>query len=146
MKRTQPEFTGEVKPVLYVEDVRGSADFYRDCLGFEFLFFYDFDHKRSVITWEQSYPPRYAEMAAASQKFGLHLPGCDASRARVGRQRLYFRVRNLLAHRERVCATAIEVGEIQHTAWMDMFEVRDADGHEIVFASTDPSLHTLDPW
>ena len=146
MEHAQSEFTGEVKPVLYVADVRRSVDFYRGCLGFEFLFFYDFDNRRSVVTWEQPYPPRYAEMAAAGQKFGLHLPGCDASRSRVGRQRLYFRVRNLAAQHGRVSATGIDVGAIVHTAWMDMFDVKDADGHEIVFASTDSSLHTLDPW
>lgn len=146
MEQTQSELTGEIKPVLYVSDVRRSVDFYRDCLGFEFLFFYDFDQKRSVLVWEESSPPRYAEMAASSQKFGLHLPGCGASRARVGRQRIYFRVHNLLAHHERVSAAAGKASAIQHTAWMDMFDVKDADGHEIVFASTDLSLHTLDPW
>jgi hypothetical protein len=29
---------------------------------------------------------------------------------------------------------------------MDMFISRDLDGHEIVFALTDPSKHPIDPW
>jgi hypothetical protein len=64
----------------------------------------------------------------------------------VGRQRLYFRVRDLEAHHERVLACKGRPGAIERTAWMTMFAVTDPDGHEIVFAETDPAIHAIDPW
>src|SRR5262245_54637261 len=80
------EFLGQVKPVLYVKDVKASAAFFRDVLGFAFLNWSD-DEKA----------PYYAEMAAGTQKFGLHVPGDAGERARVGKQRIYFRVRSVEA-------------------------------------------------
>src|SRR5262249_16970803 len=80
------EFLGQVKPVLYVKDVKASAAFFRDVLGFAFLNWADNEDA-----------PYYAEMAAGTQKFGLHLPGDARERARVGQQRIYFRVRNVAA-------------------------------------------------
>jgi hypothetical protein len=29
---------------------------------------------------------------------------------------------------------------------MTWFSIQDPDGNEIVFGSTDPSVHTIDPW
>jgi predicted enzyme related to lactoylglutathione lyase len=130
------EFTGEIKPVLYVTDVKKSAPFYRDVLGFEFKGF-------ATLT---DGTPYYAEMVAGKLKFGLHEPTAPEHEARVGKQRLYFRVRDLSAHWTRVAAWGGEPGEIKETKWMDMFTVRDADGHEIVFALTDPARHTINPW
>jgi hypothetical protein len=37
-------------------------------------------------------------------------------------------------------------GAVVETGWMDYFIVRDPDGHEIVFAVTDPERHPKDPW
>ncbi|MGH7288162.1 MAG: VOC family protein [Myxococcota bacterium] len=133
--RSGGEFLGQVKPVLYVSDVKASAGFFRDALGFAFLSWADTEET-----------PYYAEMAAGSQKFGLHTPRDTAERARVGQQRLYFRVRDVEAHRERVLACKGRPGPIERTAWMTMFAVTDPDGHEIVFAETDPAVHTVDPW
>lgn len=128
-------FTGEVKPVLYVADVEASAPFFRDVLGFEFLGFSNADGQ-----------PYYAEMLAGTLKFGLHEPMSPDQEARVGQQRIYFRVKNLGAHRTRVAAWGGDPGPIRETDWMDMFIVRDPDGHEIVFAFTDPARHVIDPW
>lgn len=128
------ELTGEIKPVLYVRDVETSAAFFRDRLGFSFLGYTDLEDG-----------PYYAEMAAAGQKFGLHEPTRPIDHQRIGRQRLYFRVRDLAAHRRRIEAWGVEVQGSQETAWMDFFVVLDPDGHEIVFASTGPR-HTIDPW
>ena len=128
-------FTGEVKPVLYVSDVETSAPFYRDVLGFDFLGFAEGDSG-----------PYYAEMAAGNLKFGLHEPMVPEQESRIGQQRLYFRVQDLEVHRSRVASWGGEPGPVNKTDWMDMFIVRDADGHEIVFALTDPERHSIDPW
>lgn len=128
-------FTGDIKAVLYVSDVEKSAPFYRDVLGFDFLGFANSKGQ-----------PYYAEMAAARVKFGLHEPTSSSQEAKVGQQRLYFRVRDLRAHRARVLARGGEPGEIKVTSWMDMFTVRDPDGNEVVFAVTDPGRHTSNPW
>jgi predicted enzyme related to lactoylglutathione lyase len=135
MERDGGAFLGQVKPVLYVADVKSSAVFYRDVLGFGLLAFADDERA-----------PYYAEMAAGRQKFGLHAPRTDAERARVGKQRLYFRVRDVAACRERIQARGGSPGPIERTAWMTMCVVRDADGHEIVIAETDAAVHTIDPW
>ena len=90
--------------------------------------------------------PYYAEMAAATIKFGLHEPTAESQRAMVGRQRLYFRVRDLAAHRSRVLAWGGQPTAVKETAWMDMFIARDRDGNEIVFAVTDAERHAIDPW
>lgn len=134
-KASHGRFTGEVKPVLYVTEVEASAEFFRDVLGFDLV---------SFAGEEEA--PYYAEMAAGEQRFGLHEPQNAADAARVGRQKLYFRVEDLAAHRKRVTAWGGEPGPVQETAWMDLFTVVDPDGHEIVFAVTDPEIHTVNPW
>jgi len=128
-------FTGEIKPVLYVSDVEKSAPFYRDVLGFGFEGYANTEGH-----------PYYAEMVAGTVKFGLHEPTSSGQEPMVGRQRLYFRVEDLEAHRSRVVAWGETPGEIKRTGWMDMFIARDADGNEIVFAVTDSERHTSDPW
>jgi predicted enzyme related to lactoylglutathione lyase len=129
-------FTGELKSVLYVADVERSAAFFRDVLGFDF----DGFAKRADGR------PYYAEMLADDTKFGLHEPTSPGQESRIGEQRLYFRVRDLAAHRARVAARGGKPGKIKQTDWMDMFVVADPDGHEIVFAFTDPASHSIDPW
>lgn len=134
-KASHGGFTGEVKPVLYVEDVQESAPFFRDVLGFELLSFAGAEDD-----------PYYADLAAGDQKLGLHEPMAPDQESRVGEQRLYFRVQDLGRHRARVAAWGAEPSEVVETAWMDYFIVRDPDGHEIVFAATDPERHAIDPW
>ncbi len=128
-------FTGEVKPVLYVADAEASMPFFRDALGFEFLGYANLDGA-----------PYYAELAAGPLKFGLHEPITPEQAQRIGQQRLYFRVEDLTAHRSRVAAWGGEPGVIVETGWMDFFIVGDVDGHEIVFAVTDPEKHGSNPW
>jgi len=129
------EFTGEIKPVVYVTDVEKSAPFYRDVLGFAFEGFANLGGQ-----------PYYAEMAAAGIKFGLHEPTSPGQESRIGQERLYFRVKDVQAHRTRVLARGGAPGEIKKTEWMDMFTVRDPDGNEIVFACTDSARHSINPW
>ena len=128
-------FTGEVKPVLYVADVEESAPFFRDVLGFELL---------SYSGAEDD--PYYADLAAGDLKLGLHEPSAPGQERRVGQQRIYFRVKDLARHRARVVAWGAEPGPVVETGWMDYFIVHDPDGHEIVFAVTDPERHPIDPW
>lgn len=129
------EFTGEAKAVLYVSDVERSVPFFGDVLGFEFLGF-----------TEAEGSPYYAEMAAGSFKFGLHNPMNAEQENWVGHQRIYFRVTAVEPHRSLVAERGGSPGELIETDWMDMFIVRDLDGHQIVFAETDASRHTIDPW
>lgn len=128
-------FTGEIKAVIYVTDVEESAPFYRDVLGFSFEGYANLHDE-----------PYYAEMAAGRTKFGLHEPTSEGQESKIGQERLYFRVKDLAAHRARVLARGGNPGEIKKTSWMDMFFVHDPDGNEIVFAVTDPGRHSSNPW
>ena len=128
-------FTGEIKAVFYVTDVEKSAPFYHDVLGFVFQEFANLDGQ-----------PYYAEMLAAGVKFGLHEAVSDGQESKIGQQRLYFRVKDLSAHRSRILAWDGKPTEIVKTDWMDMFMVRDPDGNEIIFAVTDLGKHPIDPW
>jgi predicted enzyme related to lactoylglutathione lyase len=128
-------FTGQVKPVLYVQDVEASAPFFQDVLGFEFLGYSNIDGA-----------PYYAEMAAGSLKFGLHNAMSEEQEGWIGHQRIYFRVRHAREFRSEVISRGASPGELIETDWMDMFIVRDLDGHEIVLATTDPAKHAIDPW
>lgn len=132
---TEPPFTGAVKPVVYVDDAETSARFYEEVLGFEHLGFSELDG--AVY---------YAEMAAGNTKFGLHEPTSSGDAERVGRLKLYFRVRDLDAHRERIAARGGEPGPVRETSYMDLFAVDDPDGNRIVFGATDPERHDFDPW
>jgi len=121
---------------------RKGAEFYRDALGFQLLHFHDYVANHPVPRWDREEPAIYAEMAAGDQRFGLHLPQSDVDRRRVGGLRIYFRVRDLDGHRRRVMAHGIDASEVVETAWMKWFSVHDADSNEIVFGSTDRSIHT----
>ncbi len=128
-------FTGEVKPVLFVKDVQGSAPFYRDALGFELL---------SYAGSKED--PYYAELSAGGSKLGLHEPTSPGQATRIGQARIYLRVKDLERHRARVAAWGAEPGPVVKTDWMDFFIARDPDGNEIAFAVTDPDRHSIDPW
>ncbi len=129
------QFTGNIKPIIYVSDVEKSAPFYRDVLGFEL----------DGFAGDEA-DPYYAEMLAGPTKFGLHEPTMSGDELRVGRQRLYFRVHDLEAHSRYVEANGINVPEIYRRDWMDYFIVKDLDGNTVVFAVTDSERHTSEPW
>lgn len=129
------QFTGDIKPVIYVSDVEQSVPFYRDVLGFE-LDGYSGDEAN----------PYYAEMLAGPRKFGLHEPTMPGDESRVGQQRLYFRVRDLLVQRRFIESKGVEVKEVYYRDWMDFFSIEDSDGNIIVFAVTDSERHSTEPW
>jgi len=139
-------FTGEVKLVLHVKDVRKSVEFYRGVLGFEFHSFHDYASGKSVTEWNRAEPPIYAEISAGRQKVGLHAPQTAYDESCVGRGRFYFRVKDVDAHRRRVVARGAEPGPIRDTDWMRMFSVTDPGGYKITFATTQEGVHKIDPW
>lgn len=139
------EFTGDIKLVFYVRDVRTSAAFYRDALGFEFHHYHDYSTGKSVREWTRDEPPIYAELSAGGRRFGLHLPQDEADERAVGRAKVYFRVKDLDAHHRRIRAFGVAATPIRRRPWMDMFRVTDPDGHRIYFAYTDDAVHG-NPW
>jgi len=138
-------FTGDVKLVFYVKDVRQAVTFYTDVLGFTFQHYYDDKSGESVKHWTRSAPPIYAEMSYAGRRFGLHAPTSDADRKSVGAAKVYFRVKDLEAHHRRTAARGGNPSEIMRRSWMDMFQVMDPDGNRIYFAFTDDAVHG-NPW
>ncbi len=129
------QFTGNIKPIIYVSDVENIAPFYRDVLGFEL----------DGFAGDEA-DPYYAEMLAGPTKFGLHEPTMSGDEIRIGQQRLYFRVHDLNAHRRYVETHGVEVKEVFQRSWMDYFLVKDLDGNIVVFAVTDSERHTSEPW
>lgn len=138
-------FTGEVKLVFYVSDVKKAVAFYRDVLGFTFHHYHDYDSGASVKTWTKDKPPIYAEMSYAGRRFGLHLPQSQDDERSVGRMKVYFRVKDLDAHYARVKEHGGKPGALRKKPWMDMFRVVDPDGHRIYFAYTEDAVHG-NPW
>ena len=139
------EFTGDVKLVFYVSDVRRAVEFYTETLGFKFHHFYDHVGGGSVPTWTREVAPIYAEMSYAGRRFGLHAPTSDADRKSVGATKVYFRVKDLDAHHRRTEVRGAKPSEIKKQSWMDMFHVVDPDGNRIYFAFTDDNVHG-NPW
>ena len=138
-------FTGEVKLVFYVRDVPKTAEFYRNALGFAFHHYHDYATGESVKVWTKEDPPIYAEMSFAGRRFGLHLPRSAADEAAVGGMKVYFRMKNLDAHHQRVSAWGGKPSPVRDKPWMRMFQVTDPDGHRIYFAYTEDAVHG-NPW
>jgi len=138
-------FTGDVKLVLYVRDVKRSVEFYRDSLGFTFHHYHNYTTGKRVKEWSCSEPPIYAEMSFAGRRFGLHLPMIAKDEKCVGAAKVYFRVKDLEAHHRRIKAWGAEPSPIQEKPWMRMFNVTDPAGHQIYFAFTEDAVHG-NPW
>ena len=144
-KETHGGFSGEVKLVFYVKDVRRSVKFYTGALGFRFRHFYDNVSGNSVTKWVRDTPPIYAEMSYAGRRFGIHSPTSEADKRSVGAAKVYFRVESLDAHHRRTTAWGAQPSSIKKRSWMDMFHVVDPDGNRIFFAFTDDNVHG-NPW
>ncbi len=144
-RRLHGRFTGDVKVVLYVRDVRRSAAFFRDALGFTFHHYHDYKTGGSVKEWTRDDPPIYAEMSFAGRRFGLHLPQSDEDEGCVGHAKTYFRVKDLEAHHRRAEAWGAKPSTVSRKPWMDMFRVTDPDGHRLYFAFTEDETHG-NPW
>jgi catechol 2,3-dioxygenase-like lactoylglutathione lyase family enzyme len=130
---------------IYVSDVKRSAAFYRDVLGFDCLGFYDYDSQCYVDPWVSDEPPVYAGFIAGDQKFGLHRPMNDYQKQCVGKGRCYFEVRDLDRHHRRVLERKGEPSKISDTTYLKMFHVRDPDGRYIFFAVTQRNS-PIYPW
>ena len=59
----------------------------------------------------------------------------------VGAAKVYFRVKDLDAHRRRAEAAGARPSKVKKRSWMDMFHVVDEDGNRIYFAFTDEKTH-----
>ncbi len=138
-------FTGEVKLVFYVSDVRKSAALYRDVLGFTFHHYHDYESGKSVVAWTREEKPIYAEMSYAGRRFGIHRPTSAADERCVGGAKVYLRVKDLGAHHRRVKARGAEPSKMVERPWMNMFRVTDPDGNRIYFAYTEDAVHG-NPW
>ena len=143
--RDHGAFTGEVKLVFYVKDVRKASAFYADALGFSFHHFYDHVSGESVTEWTRDVPPIYVEMSYAGRRFGIHSPTSKADKRSVGAVKVYFRVNDLAAHHRRTEAAGARPSGIKKRPWMDMFHVVDEDGNRIYFAFTEEKTHG-NPW
>ena len=139
--REHGTFTGEVKLVFYVENLREAVSFYREALGFTFHHFYDHVSGGSVEEWTRDGAPFYAEMSYAGRRFGIHTPTSEADERSVGAAKVYFRVKDLDAHRRRAEAAGARPSKVKKRSWMDMFHVVDEDGNRIYFAFTDEKTH-----
>jgi predicted enzyme related to lactoylglutathione lyase len=138
-------FTGDVKLVFYVSDVRKAVPLFTEAMGFTFHRFYDHVSGKSVDKWTRDVPPIYAEMSYTGRRFGLHAPTSEADKRSVGAAKVYFRFKDLEAHHRRASASGAHSSKIQRRPWMDMFHVVDPDGNRIYFAYTDPATHG-NPW
>ena len=81
----------------------------------------------------------------AGRRFGIHSPTGKADQRSVGAAKVYFRVKDLDAHRRRAAAWGAKPSYIKRRSWMDMFHVVDPDGNRIYFAFTDDDVHG-NPW
>jgi len=138
-------FTGQLIFPIYVSDVKVSAAFYRDVLGFEFLGYYEYETNSYVQSWQDTLPPKYAGFVAGDQKFGLHKPANEAQEQCVGCGRYYFRVHDLDAQHARVSAHGVRLSQIHSSALLRRFYVLDPDGLMVFFAETAVGA-PLDPW
>ena len=144
-KSSHGGFTGDVKLVFYVQDVRQAVAFYTDALGFRFHHFYDGKTGGSVSNWTRDTPPIYAEMSFAGRRFGIHSPTSKADQKSIGGAKIYFRVKDLNAHHLRTTEWGANPSDIKRPSWMDMFHVVDSDGNRVYFAFTDDKVHG-NPW
>ena len=126
------KLTGEILPVFYVKDVARSVEFYRDKLGFKFNHYYDYEKSKQVTEWKSNEKPIYAQMAAGSQIFALHLYRTPDELNNAGTIH-YFEVKDVDAHYKWVTSKGAKPEPLYDRPWMRMFRVIDPDGHVIFF-------------
>jgi predicted enzyme related to lactoylglutathione lyase len=134
---TDGTFTGKNLFAIFVTDLKVSAEFYRDILGFEFI---GYLHPVSLIyqqEWtDQERSPVYAAFKAGEQKFGLAVPQRALQEAWVATGRYFFQVNDLEAHRKRIADTGTSLSPIMNSPLLQRFYVPDPDGLQIYFAVT----------
>ena len=120
----------ELIPLLNVEDVRSSIDFYREVLGAEI-----------ESEWEHAGRLRWARIGFPGGKLMLNTPDSASSadrrrRADFADTVLYLMCDDAPSRRERLAAAGYDVSALRHEDYgNDEFGVRDPDGYAIRFSS-----------
>jgi predicted enzyme related to lactoylglutathione lyase len=130
MSETSPAIVSPVSRHLLVTDALRSVAFYRDVLGFQ---------AREV---RETYgAPAAAEVVSgpARLQFGIH--------REPARNILFFQTDDVAAMRAAIAARGGKPSELEKVNWikMEMFEVRDPDGHTLWFGQSFDHPHTPGP-
>ncbi|MHC4472530.1 MAG: VOC family protein [Planctomycetota bacterium] len=124
-------FTGGFDVMLYVKDLRGSLELYRDAFGFEAKGFWSDSQERFVETWEEEGEPGYVELSAGGTKITLHASDGDVS---GGGAIYHFEVEDVDAFQRRAVENGVDASEPKDFPWgWRMCFVKDPDGHHFGF-------------
>ena len=119
-----------VVPVIYVQDVRRSAAFYRDILAFELRSF-TVGAARAVTKLAPADDPYAADFAVGEQSIALQ----QASNVRASGTRLDIVVDDLTAYHQRLARLGVKMYRFTKSTdgRVFCFSVLDPDHHEILF-------------
>lgn len=122
--------------MIYVKDVRQSAEFYRRQLGFAFDGYWDDTRSRNVKTWKLADPPGYAEMRTPGGHYlSLHQAG---ERQLAGEPPfiVYFAVPDVDAFARRIAKKGVSGNGPSDMPWgTRSLYVNDPDGYELCFST-----------
>jgi uncharacterized glyoxalase superfamily protein PhnB len=122
-------FRGEFDAMLYARDVRRSARFYQDVLGFRFDGWWSDEEHTYIGDIDAAGNPCYAILVAGDQKLAVHQAAEDAVFG--GGAVYHLRVADVDAYREKVIAAGGEPSEAKDQPWgWRMVFVKDPDGHQ----------------
>ena len=129
---TQPAAASfrSVVPVLYVRDVRRSAAFYRDVLGFELKSFI-VGAAHPVKELSKTDDPYGADLSIAGQPLALQ----RFANVHASGTRFDIVVYDLTNYHQRITSLGAKVGGLQRSTdgKIFCFDVLDPDGHHILF-------------
>ena len=120
----------DLTPLLNVEDVQRTFDFYKRNLGFEI-----------VETWGDADDPSGGAMSNDGVLILVNRPSAPGTEARKGRPTgtdavFYFGVDDVFTMRARLVARGVAVSDIEPTSYgVDEFHAYDPDGYELAFTS-----------
>lgn len=128
---TEPAITAPVSRLLSVADVERSLTFYRDVLGFDVRRVTNGDGVRAVA--EAVSGP--AKIQFTSEDSAIDSTLTERPR---GAAILFFETNDVAAMRERVRSRGGTPSELEKANWikMEVFEIRDPDGHTLWFAQS----------
>lgn len=123
---------GDLGVMLYVSDLKRTAEFFRDTLGFGFEGYWDDASQTVHEDWQAVDKPGYASVTIGDDEVGLHPdPDFEPGRTRI---KLSVTVEDVDALYERVRSQGVEATEPQDYPWgARMFTVTAPDGHALDF-------------
>lgn len=118
--------------MFYVTDLKESAEFFQNALGFSFKGYWD-DATQSVVeSWDDAEEPSYAVVIWGDAEVGLH-PAEEVA-ATETTVKAYFHTDDVDAVWEQATSEGVDATEPQDFPWgARMFTVTTPDGHEIDF-------------